>query len=44
MKEIGEEYSNYPMGRTIKWESPKRSFQYYIIEEGVCRVSILYPD
>ena len=35
MKEIGEEDSNYPMNRTIKWKSQKRSFQYYIIEEGV---------
>jgi hypothetical protein len=35
MKEIGEEFSNYPMNRTITiWKSRTRSFQYYIIEEG----------
>ncbi|CAG8791786.1 9281_t:CDS:1, partial [Cetraspora pellucida] len=35
MKEIGEENSNYPVDRTIKWKSPRRSFQYYIVKEGV---------
>ncbi|CAG8808971.1 13330_t:CDS:2 [Gigaspora margarita] len=35
MKEIGEENSNYPMDRTIKWKSPRRSFQYYIVKEGI---------
>ena len=35
MKEIGEEDSNYPIDRTIKWKSPNRSFQYYIIKEGI---------
>ncbi|CAG8691504.1 6328_t:CDS:2 [Cetraspora pellucida] len=35
MKEIGEENSNYSMDHTIKWKSPRRSFQYYIVKEGI---------
>ncbi|CAG8512153.1 5708_t:CDS:1, partial [Dentiscutata heterogama] len=35
MKEVGEENSNYPMDRTIKWKSSQRSFRYYIVKEGV---------
>ncbi|CAG8756780.1 42220_t:CDS:2 [Gigaspora margarita] len=34
MKEIGEEDSSYPVDRTIKWKSSRRSFQYYIVKEG----------